>query len=325
MVDRRAVLGAMPAWALTTLASGAGAQSAFPQHPVKIFVGNTPGGVDDTLSRAIAARLSKEFGQAVVVENRGGASTTIAGGLVANAAPDGHTLLCLITTGIVQTVLRDKLPYKLSSFAPIVGVGGFPLAIVVPANGKPRISTIEELAAASRSPDGITYTSGGVGTMAHLNAVRLLKAFKGKGVHVSYKNNPEAIQALLAGFAQMNLASTSEAAALRGDGKLRVLAVTSAQRASNLPDVPTLQELGFRAFEASLWYSYVAPAGTPPQIVAQLADAITRAVRDDEFQNRFKPMAFQEDIKTGEALSAVLASQAARWKDVILEEKIVVE
>lgn len=310
---------------MTALAGNVVAQSAYPQRPIKIMIGNAPGGVDDTITRFIAGKLTKDLGQPVIVDNRGGGSTTIAGNYVANAPADGYTLMCLITTGIVQTVLRNKLPYKLSSFAPIIGVGGFPLALVVSTTTKPKITSIEELAAASRTGDGVTYASGGIGTMAHLNAVRLLKAFKGKGVHIGYKNNPEGLQALMGGFTQMNLASTSEAAALRGEDKLRVLAVTSAKRASNLPDVPTLQELGFSSFEASLWYGYVAPAGTPPQIVAHLADAITRTVRDPEFQNHFKPLAFQEDIKTGEALSSVINGQAARWKDLIIEEKIQVE
>jgi len=260
----------------------------------------------------------------VIVENRGGGSTTIAGAVVAASPPDGYTLLCLINTGIVQTVLRDKLPYKLNSFTPVIGVGGFPLSLGASATTGRNASNIQELTAIARTGDGVTYASGGVGTMAHLNTVRLLKAMQGKGVHVTYKNNPEGLQALMGGFTQMMLASASEISAMRGD-KLRALAVTSEQRLPSLPDVPTMRELGFPQINPTLWHGFVAPAGTPPDVVAKLADAITRAVRDPEFQAKFKPLSFQEDIKTGDALSAWINAEAAKWKEVIAENRIQVE
>src|SRR5207249_377613 len=124
---------------------------------------------------------------------------------------------------------------------------------------------IDELKALARSPDGISYATGGVGTMAHLNTIRFLKAIQGTGTHVSYRNNPDGLQALAGGFTQMMLASASEVAPLRADGKLRVIAVTSEQRAVNLPDVPTMRELGYPSLNPTLWHGYVAPAGTPPE------------------------------------------------------------
>ncbi|WP_137890259.1 tripartite tricarboxylate transporter substrate binding protein [Ramlibacter sp. 2FC] len=325
MTSRRQVLFAVPSLATIGFAGGVAAQADYPQRVVKIVVGNAPGGNDDTITRFIADRLTKEFGQPVIVENRVGGSTSIAGVAVATAPPDGYTLMCLIGTGIVQTVLREKLPYKLSSFVPIVGIGGFPLGLAVSATATPKITNLQELTAVARSADGITYASGGVGTMAHLNTVRFLKAIQGKGVHVSYRNNPEGLNALVGGFTQMMFGSAQEVAALRGEDKLRVLAVTSEQRLPNLPDVPTMRELGFPAINPTLWYGYVAPAGTPPAIVSKLADAITRAVRDPSFQNRYKPLSFVEDIKTGEALTSFINAEAARWKEVIIENKIRVE
>jgi tripartite-type tricarboxylate transporter receptor subunit TctC len=325
MTSRRQVLLAVPALAATTLSGRAFAQSDYPQRVVKIIVGNAPGGNDDTISRFVAEKLTKEFGQTVIVENRVGGSTSIAGTAVATAAPDGYTLMCLIGTGIAQTVLRDKLPYKLSSFVPIVGVGGFPLGLAVSAKATPKITNMQELTAAARSADGITYASGGVGTMAHLNTVRLLKAIQGKGVHVSYRNNPEGLNALVGGFTQVMLASAQEVAALRGEDKLRVLAVTSEQRLPVLPDVPTMRELGFPAINPTLWYGFVAPAGTPAPIVLKLADAITRAIRDPSFQSRYKPLSFVEDIKTGEALTSFINTEAARLKEVVVENAIKVE
>ena len=212
-----------------------------------------------------------------------------------------------------------------SSFVPIVGVGGFPLGLAVSAKATPKITNLQELMAAARSAEGITYASGGVGTMAHLNTVRFLNAIQGRGVHVSYRNNPEGLNALVGGFTQMMFGSAQEVAALKGDDKLRVLAVTSEQRLPLLPDVPTMRELGFPAINPTLWYGYVAPAGTPPAIVSKLADAITRAVREPGFQNRYKPLSFVEDIKTGEALTSFINNEAARLKEVVVENKIQVE
>lgn len=325
MISRRAVLGCAPAIATATLAGGAFAQSPYPNRVIKIVVANAAGGTDDAISRFVADRLSKEFGQPVIVDNRGGASTTIGASYVAQSPADGYTLLCLISAGINQTVLRDKLTYKLSSFVPVAGAGGFPLALVVSGSSSPKLSSLQELMAAARSGDGVTVASAGVGTMGHLTSTRFLNAIKGNALHVTYKNNPEGLQALMGGFAQMMFASASEVSALRGDGKLRVLAVTSPQRASNLPDVPTMKELGFADFEASLWHGFVAPTGTPPDIVEKLAGAISRAVKDPEYLAKFKPLAYQEDVRTGAALGNFINGEAARWKTVIVENKIVVE
>ena len=325
MVNRRRVLLAAPALAAAAFAGEAVAQGAYPQRVVKIVVGNAPGGTDDAISRYVAERLTKEFGQPVIVENRGGGSTTIAGTVVAAAPADGYTLLCFISAGINQTVLRDKLPYKLTSFVPVAGVGGFPLALAVSGTTKPKITTFQELTAAARAGDGVTFASGGVGTMGHLTCTRLLNVLNGKGIHITYKNNPEGLQALIGGFTQMMFASASEVSALRGDDKLRVIAVASSRRTSNLPDVPTLKELGLSDFDVMLWHGFVAPAGTPPEIVSKLARAITRAINDPEFLSRFKPLSFQQDIKTGEALSSFIQGEAAKWKEVIVANKITIE
>ena len=325
MIARREILGAVPALVATTLAGHTFAQSTYPQHVIRIIVGNAAGGTDDVISRHVADKLTKEWGQPVIVENRGGGSTTIAGAYVASSPPDGYTLMCLINTGINQTLLRDKLPYKLNSFVPVAGAGGFPVALAVSAIAMPKITTLQELAAATRAGDGVTYASGGVGTMGHLTCTRLLNAFNGKGIHVTYRNNPEGLQALIGGHTQMMIASASEVSALRGDDKLRVLAVAAPQRAVNLPDVPTFAELGMPDFNVALWHGFVAPAGTPPEIVAKLADAISRALKDPEFLARYRPLAFQDNVQTGEALSTFINGEAARWKKVIVDNKITIE
>lgn len=322
MISRRKVLVAGPALAAAAVGmpGSAFAQAAYPSRPIRIVVGNAPGGTDDVISRMLGRKISAEFGQPVIVENKGGGATTIAGAHVASQPPDGYTLLCLINTSINQTLLRDKLPYGLNSFVPVAGVGGFPLALAVSTASK--IATFDELKAAAKTSEGIKYGTGGVGTVAHLTSVRFLKAIQGTGLNVPYKNNPEGLQAVMTGDIHMMFASESEVAALRPNGKLRAMAVTSAQRGISLADVPTMRELGYPAIDPTLWHGFVAPAGTPPDIVAKLAGAISRGVKDPEFQNVLKPLGFQEDIKTGEALSSFIAGVAARSREVIAENNI---
>lgn len=142
MLSRRSLLGASAGLMSLGILNPALARTPYPQRLIRIVVGNAAGGTDDAISRSVAHEIAGQFGQSVIVENRGGGSTTIAGSTVASAAPDGYTILCLISAGIVQTVLRDKLKYGLSSFAPIVGVGGFPLALAVSATSKARLNSI---------------------------------------------------------------------------------------------------------------------------------------------------------------------------------------
>jgi len=239
---------------------------------------------------------------------------------VAQAEPDGDTILSLHTPGLGQTVLRDKLQYSLKSFTPIIGIGSYPMALVVSPSSK--IQTLDDLKAVATKSDGITFASAGAGTLGHLTAVRFLKAIQGNGVHVSYKNNPEGLQALAGGFTQMMFPSAREAANLRKDGLLRVLAVTSPQRTGNLPDVPTTAELGLPTINSKLWYGYAAPAGTPPEIVSRLADAIQKAVQSPSFKERFEPLSFEPDLMPADTFGKFLATESARWREVVVENNV---
>jgi tripartite-type tricarboxylate transporter receptor subunit TctC len=321
MISRRTILFAAPALAAAGIPKiSAFAQDAYPTRMIKIVIGNPPGGDDDTLSRWLAEKLTADLGQTVIVENRGGGATTVGGYTVASSEPDGYTILCLTTGGVVQTVLRKNLKYSLDDFAPIIGIGGYPMALVVSAASK--ITTIEEFITVAKSEDGITFANAGPGTLAHLTGVRFLNEIQGKGVSVGYKNNPEGLQALAGGFTQMMFPSAREASNLRGEDTLRVLAVTSKERTGNLPDVPTMTELGYPAIDSILWYGYMAPKGTPADVVAKLAAAITKGLTDQGFRDQFNPLSFQEDIKTGEALSAFMTAEAARWDKVITENNV---
>jgi tripartite-type tricarboxylate transporter receptor subunit TctC len=296
------------------------AQPAYPSRPIRIIIANPPGGDDDTLTRFIAPGLTADLGQPIVVENRGGASTTVGGMAASQAAPDGYTLLCMHMASIIQTVLRDRLSYNVASFAPIIGIGGYPMALVV--SPRSSIRTLDDLRAVASRGDGITYASAGAGTLGHLTAVRFLGAIQGRGLHVSYRNNPEGLQALAGGFAEMMFPSAREAAQLGREGLVRVLAVTSKERATNLPDTPTMTELGLPQIDSRLWYSYVAPVGTRPDIVARLGDAIEKVVTSPAFGERFGPLAFQMEVLRGESLAQFINMQASRFRTVIVENNI---
>lgn len=322
MITRRSFL--LSAAAIAMLAPGsirlADAQDNYPNRLVTFIIGNAPGGDDDTLSRFLAEEIREDLGQTIIVENRGGGATTVAGQVVASSDPDGYRLLCLTTSGIVQTVLRDNLPYDLDAFSPVIGIGGYPMALVVSAQSD--IETMDDLVAKAKSADGVTYASAGAGTLAHLTAVRFINEIGGNGVHVSYRNNPEGLQALTGGFTEIMFPSAREAAVLAGNGGIRVLGVTSAQRTANLPDVPTMTELGYPDIDSTLWYGYMAPAGTPDAVVQRLSGAIQKGVQSASFRDKFGPLSFQENILTGPELKDFMTTQASRWQKVIQDNGV---
>jgi tripartite-type tricarboxylate transporter receptor subunit TctC len=292
-----------------------------PGPAIKMIIPNPAGGVGDLLGRILGDKASGELGQPVVIENRAGGTTVIGTDAVAKANPDGCTILSLTASGVVVTVLRDKLPYNLArDFTPIMGIGSFPMVLAVPVASK--LNSFAELIAAVKSKDGITYASGGTGTMAHLAAARLIKELDGSGNHIPYRGNSDAIQSLLGNHVQLFFPSTAEALPLMKAGKIRLLGVTSDARLATLPDVPTMKELGFAEFNPKLWYAFLAPANTPSSVVLRQRDAFTKAILDPSVQERLGALGFTAEIKDSAAVSALMSSEAARWGKVIKENNI---
>ena len=292
-----------------------------PSKTVKIVVANPAGGVGDLVARVLGEKVSADTGQAVIVENRPGASTTIGTDAVAKAKPDGCTLLSLTASGVVVTVLREKLPYSLQrDFVPIVAVGSFPMVMAVPVESK--LNTFADVVTAAKSKEGITYASGGAGTLAHLSAVRLLNEVGGTGNHIPFKGNADAIQALQGNQVQFFFPSTAEALSLAKSGKVRLLGVTSEQRVPTLPDVPTMKELGFADFTPRLWFAFLAPANTPADTVKALQESFAKAASDPAAKERLIALGFAPEIKDAAALSAFMNAEAARWRKVIKDNNI---
>ena len=297
------------------------AAEACPARFIKMIVPNPAGGVGDLVARALGEKVGAELGKPVVVENRSGATTVIGTEAVARAKPDGCTILSLTASGVVVSVLQEKLPYNLErDFAPIISVGSFPMVLAVPVASK--LNSFTDLVAAARSKDGITYASGGAGTLAHLSSVRLIKELNGTGTHVPYRGNPDAIQGLLGDQVQLFFPSTAEALPLAKSGKIRLLGVTSEERLPTLPDVPTMKELGFAQFNPRLWFAFLAPASTPPNIVSGLHDAFAKAAMDPSIRERLTALGFAMEVKDPAAVSAFMKSEAGRWGKVVKDNNI---
>jgi tripartite-type tricarboxylate transporter receptor subunit TctC len=313
LMKRRTILGAL---AIFGSASTAYTQEAYPARPIRLVIPNPPGGGSDFVGRALGERAAVHLGAQVIVDNRAGGATTIGANFVARSAPDGYTILTITTAGIVQGVIQEALPYNLErDFIPIIGVGSEPVALAVSAASN--IRSLADLTSAARSSAGVTYGSGGAGTMSHLACVRLLNELQGGGTHVPFRGTGPALQALAGGHIQMMFPGIPEVKPVIDAGHVRVLGVTSDMRAPDLPDVPTTRELGFPDFSPRLWYGFVAPAGTPSNIVVRLHDAFVNALREPGIRERLTARGFTIDVQSPEAAAAYMRDETARWGQVV--------
>lgn len=291
-------------------------QEAYPVRPIRIVDPNPPGGGSDVVSRALGERAAVHLGGTIVVDNRPGGSTTIGANFVARSAPDGYTILTITTAGIVQGVIQEALPYDIGrDFVPIIGVGSVPLALAV--STASNIRTLADLTIVARARDGVTFGSGGAGTMSHLACVRLLGELRGSGVHVPFRGTAPALQALAGGHIQMMFPGVPEVRPLVAAGHARILGVTSDERMPELADVPTTRELGFADFNARLWYGFVAPAATPPRVIARLHDAFATVLQEPDMQERLTARGFILQPQGPEATAAYIRAETARWGEVV--------
>ena len=280
-VKRRIALAAL-SLAGTQLALPALAQTPWPSRPVRIVVPFAPGGTTDILARAVAPELSKAFGQQFIVENRAGAGGNVGAEVVARAAPDGYTLLMgTVGTHGINRALYDKLPYDpIKDFAPITEVAGVP-NIMVMQTEKARSMGINNVADfiryAKAHPGKLNMASSGNGTSIHL-AGELFKSMSGiYMVHFPYRGSGPALMDMVAGTMDVMFDNLPSSMPQIKAGKLKALAVTSAQRSAALPDVPTVEQAaGLKGFDASSWFGLLAPAGTPADIVNRIQQEVAK-------------------------------------------------
>ena len=289
----------------------------FPNRPVRLIVGFTPGGGVDINARLLAAKLTEIFGQTVIVENKPGAGTNIANEYVAKAAPDGYTLLFNSPAVAINMSLYPNPGYDvLRDYAPVSVYSDSTNILVVPAS-LPVKSVKELIALAREKPGALNFSSAGSGSTQHL-AGELFKLRTGTSmVHVPYRGSAPSIAALLSAEVQLTFVNPLAIGPHVKSGRLRALAVAGPKRAALLPEVPTMKEAGVDGVSVPLWFGMLAPAATPREIIAVLAAGVARAARDPDTRKRLEEQGAEPVGSTPEEFSALLREEVAKWAEVV--------
>jgi tripartite-type tricarboxylate transporter receptor subunit TctC len=299
--------------------------SSYPDRPVRLVVAFPPGGATDTLTRQITQELGEALGQSVVIENKPGAGGYVAWNHVATSEPDGYTLLMAENAiGISQALYKKTQPFDpVKQYDAIATVATSPLVLAVANNVK--ANSVAELIAYSRTvPQKINYASAGIGSVSHLT-FEVIKAGTGmEAVHVPYKGGGPAMNDVIAGHVALNMAAIQVAKGLVESGKIKGLAVTSAQRSPVLPNVPTLKEAGVKTADVDLrfWFGIFGPKGIPDAVKAKLDKAVASTLADPRVRDRLAKLDIEPDYAPGPALKVKLENEIANWTRFIDEHGI---
>ena len=298
-------------WSLTALAQD------YPTRPIRVIVPFSPGGAVDGPMRVIAQEMGKRLNQAVAVENKPGAGATIGSELVAHAAPDGYTLLLASQTNAISSALYKQLTYDpVGDFEPISLIGREPGVLVV--SPTLPVRTFQEFVAYAKThPGELDYASSGNGSGQHLFAALLWAQTGLKLNHVPYKGSGQATTDLLGGRVPVSIPGTAGMVGHTRAGKLRALAVTGAKRSPQLPDVPTLQELGVQGYEAYVWMGLLAPKGTPAAIVDKLYGAVIAALQSDDVKGYMENAGIEVVGSTPKEFGAFFRAERDLWGRVV--------
>src|SRR5436190_6852699 len=297
----------------------------FPSKPVQLIVPLGPGGINDIISRLIAAKLTESWGQPVIVVNKPGAGGIIGSEAVTKAAPDGYTILMVYSSHMVNPSLYSKLPYdSVRDFAPITLVNTVNLVLTV--SPTVPVNSVQELIALAKAKPGtLNFGTSGIGSLGHLAALRFAKAAGIDVVHVPYKSAPEVITAMLRGDASFYFDSPITALPFIRSGKVKALAVTSAARSSVMPDVPTIVEAALPGFEVLGWNGLLAPAGTPKPTIDKLNADIVRILRRQEVVDQLKERGVDVVGNSPEDFATRISADIAKWRDIIVAAGIKIE
>ncbi|QHI96602.1 tripartite tricarboxylate transporter substrate binding protein [Xylophilus rhododendri] len=309
--------------ALTLLAGAAQAQTAaFPNKPIHINVGASAGGGTDVVARLIGEKMGPLIGQPFIIDNRPGAANTIAADVTAKAPADGYSLLAATNSPQVIAPHLMKLSFDpLKQLTPLGMVVQVPHVLIVNAASSFR-SFPELLAEIKAKPDNVRYASSGIGSVQHIAAELFMASTGSKMIHIPYKGSSQAHQDILAGQVEMMLDTTSSAMGLIKAGKFRALAVTTPKRAAELPDVPTLDELGVKGAEMSTWYAMYAPAATPAPVLDRLVRDFQKTLQMPEVQSKLKGLGGEPSTLTREQFIALQASDDKRFAALIKQRDI---
>ena len=310
---------------LSTLAMGTAFAQAYPSKPVKLIVPFAPGGFTDVVARILGQKLAVSMGQQFVIENKAGAGSTIGTDFVAKAAPDGYTLVMVSTTHVISPWIYKSMPYDpIKSFTVVSKLVDSPYVLLV--NPKVPARNVQEfIALAKASPDTLHYGSSGNGSAQHLMG-GLFVAMTGAPLkHVPYRGSNGAATDLVAGVIESSFAGVPNALSQVPQGRLKALAVTTAKRIPQLPDVPTLQEAGVAGYEASVWLALLAPAGTPKDIVTRLNAEIAKVMSAPDTKKALYDAGVEPTPSTPEAMSEYMVNEMERWGKVVKETGIKLE
>jgi tripartite-type tricarboxylate transporter receptor subunit TctC len=299
----------------TILLSCAATAQNYPTRPIRMIVPYAPGGNVDISARIIGAPLAEILGQTIVVDNRPGAGGNLGAALVAKATPDGYTLLVGSSGPLsVNPVIFKNLPYdSIKDFAPISTVQAVPLVVL--ASPKAGFNSIADfIAAAKARPGKVTMASAGAGTTNHF-AIELLASMANiKVLHVPYKGSGPALSELLGGQVETMVDQLAASIGYVKDGRLKVLAVTTPQRASALPNTPTLDELGYKGYQAATLLGLLAPAGTPKAVIAKLNAAVRKVMDNPAVSERFRGLGANPGASSPEEFSARIRDELHQWQ-----------
>jgi tripartite-type tricarboxylate transporter receptor subunit TctC len=315
---RRSFLSLLTAVLMSpALAPAANADAAYPSRPIRIVLGFPAGSATDIITRIYAEEIGKNLNGSLVVENQPGAAGNIASAAVARAAPDGYTLLMATTANATSVNLYKNLGYDFrKDFEPVALLASAPPVISVAANSPIR-SIADLIKLAKSKPGEVTFGSSGVGTAPHMSA-ELLNMMAGiKMTHIPYKGTNDAVTDLVTGRLMVLFSPLPTVSSLAADNKLRILAVTTKQRSTLAPDLPTVAESGVPDFDATLWFGLVAPKGTPPAILAKLSAAVEKAAQNPDLKGRLRSSGGEPMLVAGNAFGAFIDSNIETWAKVI--------
>jgi tripartite-type tricarboxylate transporter receptor subunit TctC len=314
-----AVLMAAAAWLLPARADD------YPNKPIRLLVGYLPGAATDFSARVMAEALTARLGQTVVVENKPGAASAIAVEYVARSAPDGYTLLWGNTDAItLLPAVKPSVPYKIPDDLSYVSrVVQLPLTLAVSAR-LPITSMAEFVAYAKANPGKLRYGSSGVGGALHVAALLLEKQAGIELTHVPYKGASAELTDLLGGFIEMGFLTLPTVSPYAKSGKVRLIAVTSADREPLIPDVPTMKEAGYPAVTMGVWFGMLGPAGLPASVSDRLQKAITEALNNPETRQRFAAAGLEPVLLGGDEYRKFVANEYQQWKAIAASAHILI-
>ena len=305
-------------FASAVLAAAAAIAQSYPSKPIHYVVPFAPGGPTDIISRAIAEKVGAAWGQQVVVDNRSGAGGSIGAETVARSAPDGYTVMIgHVGTHAINVSLYQKVNYDpVNDFQPITLIATYPLALVVHP-GVPAKSAQELIALAKAKPGTVNFASAGNGGPTHLAGALLKSSARIDIVHVPYKGNTAALTELVGGQVQMMFSNLLTAMPHVRSGRLRALAVSTARRSPQAPDLPTIAEAGVPGYDMTPWYGILAPARTPAAIVTKWNREVARIIALPEMNERFVSQGVDLASSTADAFAALIKTEVPRWRTIV--------